>query len=120
RSSEPGDLPGALLHPEPIVPLSALHAPPLEGGLKEQVKAAVNHLERQLIQRALEQMGGNVTHTARLLKLSRKGLQLKMKELGLREQPAKLESSAEGRTSGLREVGQGQDEGRRDGAGSSE
>jgi len=56
-------------------------------GLKEQVRAAVSQLERQLILRALEQMGGNVTHTARLLKLSRKGLQLKMKELGLRDLP---------------------------------
>jgi nitrogen regulation protein NR(I) len=54
-------------------------------GLKEQVRAAVSQLERQLIQRALEQMNSNVTHTARLLKLSRKGLQLKMKELGLRD-----------------------------------
>jgi len=56
-----------------------------EVGLKEQVRAAVSQLERQLILKALEQMGGNVTHTARLLKLSRKGLQLKMKELGLRD-----------------------------------
>jgi DNA-binding NtrC family response regulator len=56
-----------------------------EVGLKEQVRAAVNQLERQLIFRALEQMNGNVTHTARVLKLSRKGLQLKMKELGLRD-----------------------------------
>ncbi len=56
-----------------------------EVGLKEQVRAAVSQLERQLIHRALEQMNGNVTHTARMLKLSRKGLQLKMKELGLRE-----------------------------------
>jgi two-component system, NtrC family, response regulator AtoC len=54
-------------------------------GLKEQVRAAINQLERQLIYRALEQMNGNVTHTARVLKLSRKGLQLKMKELGLRD-----------------------------------
>lgn len=59
----------------------------VEVGLKEQVRAAVSQLERQLILRALEQMGGNVTHTARLLKLSRKGLQLKMKELGLRDLP---------------------------------
>ncbi len=58
-----------------------------EVGLKEQVRIAVSQLERQLIQRALDQMGGNVTHTARLLKLSRKGLQLKMKELSLREPP---------------------------------
>lgn len=58
-----------------------------EVGLKEQVRAAVSQLERQLIYRALEQMKGNVTHTARVLKLSRKGLQLKMKELGLRDIP---------------------------------
>ena len=54
-------------------------------GLKEQVKAAMSRLERDLIVRALEQTGSNVTHAARLLKISRKGLQLKMKELGLRD-----------------------------------
>ncbi|EYF03477.1 sigma-54-dependent transcriptional regulator [Chondromyces apiculatus] len=54
-------------------------------GLKEQVKAAMSKLERDLIERALQQTGGNVTHAARLLKISRKGLQLKMKELNLRE-----------------------------------
>jgi two-component system, NtrC family, response regulator AtoC len=58
----------------------------LADGLKEQVKAAMSRLERELIVRALDQTGGNVTHAARLLKISRKGLQLKMKELGLREQ----------------------------------
>ena len=60
-------------------------------GLKEQVKAAMNRLERELIQRALDQTAGNVTHAARLLKISRKGLQLKMKELGLREREERLE-----------------------------
>lgn len=55
-------------------------------GLKQQVKAAVSKLERELIQKALDQTKGNVTHAARLLKLSRKGLQLKMKELGLRDE----------------------------------
>ncbi len=59
-----------------------------EGGLREQVRAAMARLERELIVRALKQTGGNVTRAARLLKISRKGLQLKMKELGLREQPA--------------------------------
>lgn len=54
-------------------------------GLKERVKAAMSRLERDLIERALDQTQGNVTHAARLLKISRKGLQLKMKELGLRE-----------------------------------
>ncbi len=56
-----------------------------EGGLKEHVKVAMSRLERELVGRALKQTGGNVTHAARLLKISRKGLQLKMKELGLRE-----------------------------------
>jgi two-component system, NtrC family, response regulator AtoC len=56
-----------------------------EGGLKEHVKVAMNRLERDLVSRALKQTNGNVTHAARLLKISRKGLQLKMKELGLRE-----------------------------------
>ena len=63
------------------MPLSA------EGGLKEHVKVAMSRLERDLVSRALKQTSGNVTHAARLLKISRKGLQLKMKELGLREGP---------------------------------
>jgi nitrogen regulation protein NR(I) len=54
-------------------------------GLKGQVKAAMSRLERELIFVALKQTQGNVTHAARLLKISRKGLQLKMKELNLRE-----------------------------------
>jgi transcriptional regulator with PAS, ATPase and Fis domain len=54
-------------------------------GLKQQVRAATHRLERQLIRQALDQTAGNVTHAARLLKISRKGLQLKMKELDLRE-----------------------------------
>ena len=53
-------------------------------GLKQQVKAATSKIERELIRRALSQTDGNVTHAARLLKISRKGLQLKMKELDLR------------------------------------
>ncbi len=35
--------------------------------------------------KALEETGGNVTQAARLLKISRKSLQMKMKELGLRD-----------------------------------
>ncbi len=66
------------------------HAEPAQAadasvGLKEQVREAMSRLERDLIHRALLQTHGNVTHAARLLKISRKGLQLKMKELGLRE-----------------------------------
>ncbi|MCZ6805549.1 MAG: sigma-54 dependent transcriptional regulator [Deltaproteobacteria bacterium] len=66
----------------PLVP--GLDATPGETGLKEAVREATLKLEREFIARALERTGGNVTHTARLLKISRKSLQNKMKELGLR------------------------------------
>jgi two-component system, NtrC family, response regulator AtoC len=55
-------------------------------GLKEQVREATARLEKELIVKALAQTGHNVTQAARLLKISRKSLQIKMKELGLREQ----------------------------------
>ncbi len=79
------------VRPEPSLPRAAtpsepsLTGAPAGDGLKQQVKAAMSRLERELIIKALDQTGGNVTHAARLLKISRKGLQLKMKELGLRE-----------------------------------
>jgi len=74
--------PAAGSEPPPGVDVGSL---PAEGGLKEHVKVAMSRLERDLVSRALKQTNGNVTHAARLLKISRKGLQLKMKELGLRE-----------------------------------
>ena len=55
-----------------------------EVGLKDVVREATAALEHELIKRALEQTSGNVTHAARLLKISRKSLQTKMKELGFR------------------------------------
>jgi DNA-binding NtrC family response regulator len=71
--------------PAPVTDADLQAALASEGGLKEHVKVAMSRLERELVSRALNQTGGNVTHAARLLKISRKGLQLKMKELGLRE-----------------------------------
>ena len=59
--------------------------PAATGSLKEAVRAETERVERELIQRALEETGGNVTQAARKLKISRKSLQTKMKELGLRE-----------------------------------
>ena len=44
----------------------------------------VQAIERDLIVRGLEVTGNNVTRTAKLLKISRKSLQMKMKEFGLR------------------------------------
>ncbi len=65
---------------------ASLASKPGETGLKEAVREATSKVEREFIARALERTGGNVTHTARLLKISRKSLQNKMKELGLRDE----------------------------------
>ncbi len=56
-----------------------------EGGesFKDIVKRQTQALERELIVKALAENDGNVTKTAEQLGLSRKGLQLKMKELAL-------------------------------------
>src|SRR5262249_31278043 len=57
--------------------------------LKEAVRVETERVERELIQKALDATGGNVTQAARKLKISRKSLQTKMKELGLREKSDK-------------------------------
>ena len=66
-------------------PASPPQLPGLPGPLKEIVREQVQAIERDLIVRGLEVTAGNVTRTARLLKISRKSLQMKMKEFGLRE-----------------------------------
>jgi DNA-binding NtrC family response regulator len=56
-----------------------------EAGLKDIVRQKAAELEKDLITKALEETGGNVTRAAKLLQISRKSLQTKMKEFGLRE-----------------------------------
>jgi two-component system, NtrC family, response regulator AtoC len=68
---------------DPAAPGSSGQVAP--GPLKEIVRGQVQAIERDLIVRGLEVTGGNVTRTAKLLKISRKSLQMKMKEFGLRE-----------------------------------
>lgn len=70
-------------HVAPRVPL-ADEAAELVRGLKDTVRVHTARLERDLIARVLAREGGNVTRAARALDVSRKGLQLKMKEYGLR------------------------------------
>ena len=45
--------------------------------------AAVQRLEREMIEQALERAGGNISETARVLGLTRRGLYLKMDRLGV-------------------------------------
>jgi DNA-binding NtrC family response regulator len=73
----------------PVVPIAAVGplgaiAAPSGASMKEIVRHAQAELEKELISRALEETGGNVTRAAKRLQISRKSLQVKMKELGLR------------------------------------
>jgi DNA-binding NtrC family response regulator len=75
----------------PVVADEAARATPAAealaaSSLKEAVRVQTERVERELIQRALDETGGNVTQAARKLKISRKSLQTKMKEFGLRDQ----------------------------------
>jgi DNA-binding NtrC family response regulator len=69
----------------PVLAATPRNLPAGDGSLKEMVRQETERLERELIQRALDETGGNVTQAARRLKISRKSLQNKMKEFGLRE-----------------------------------
>ncbi len=57
----------------------------LSGNFKTVVRSEAQKVARRMIVRALDRTGGNVTRAAKVLGLSRKGLQIKMKELGLRQ-----------------------------------
>ena len=66
-------------------PLPGQGPPP--GGswsLKDVVKEHTRRVERHVIHQTLSETGGNVTKAAELLQISRKSLQMKMKEYGLR------------------------------------
>ncbi|MSR46425.1 MAG: sigma-54-dependent Fis family transcriptional regulator [Planctomycetes bacterium] len=69
--------------PAATAPSSASGAPSSAGPLKDVVRDAVALLEREIITKSLREHTGNVTHSAAALGLSRKGLQLKLKELGI-------------------------------------
>ena len=65
---------------------AAAAAPPAtipSGPIKDVVRDAVAALEREIIVRMLKETGGNVTRAAERLGLSRKGLQLKLRDLAI-------------------------------------
>ncbi|MGE0614605.1 MAG: sigma 54-interacting transcriptional regulator, partial [Bacteriovoracia bacterium] len=74
--------------PEEIAKFAATGGtpPPAEGesSFKEIVRRQTQSVERELIEKSLAENDGNVTRTAEALGLSRKGLQLKLKELGIK------------------------------------
>jgi DNA-binding NtrC family response regulator len=86
------DLPQSLRSPGTATPLpgpgpaaGGLPVQTGETGLKDIVRQRAAELEKEIITRALEETGGNVTRAAKLLQISRKSLQTKMKEFSLRD-----------------------------------
>ena len=57
-----------------------------DSGMKSIVRRATARIERELIKRALDENRNNITHAAKQLNISRKSLQTKMRDLGLRDQ----------------------------------
>ena len=86
------DLPVEILQTTPTTgqqTFAPIHLPAPDasaGGLKEVVRETTSMLEKQYIIKALDDTGGNVTQAAKLLQISRKSLQNKMKEFSLREE----------------------------------
>jgi DNA-binding NtrC family response regulator len=85
-------MPGGLIEPEQLSP--DLAAPPASGTAASHPGAArpiapghlgsaVERVERDMITVTLAHAGGNISETARVLGLTRRGLYLKMRRLGL-------------------------------------
>jgi DNA-binding NtrC family response regulator len=55
---------------------------PRRAAMPANLASAVEQVERDLIQAALDRSGGNISETARSLGLTRRGLYLKLRRLG--------------------------------------
>jgi DNA-binding NtrC family response regulator len=55
--------------------------------MPSNLAAAVEQVERDLIQAAVDKSGGNISEAARMLGLTRRGLYLKLRRLGLESRP---------------------------------
>ena len=80
--------PGGLITPELLSPGLAATLEPADQnvrsrGRRKSLSAAVEELEREMIESALERSAGNISETARTLGLTRRGLYLKMQRLGV-------------------------------------
>ena len=80
--------PGGIITPELLSPGLAATLEPADHGVRprgrrKSLSAAVEELEREMIESALERAAGNISETARTLGLTRRGLYLKMQRLGV-------------------------------------
>jgi hydrogenase-4 transcriptional activator len=78
-----GTLPGAPPAPRPLEPAADTGPPPATASPAATLADAVDDLERRMIHDALREAGGNVATTAARLGISRKGLFLKRRRLGI-------------------------------------
>jgi DNA-binding NtrC family response regulator/tetratricopeptide (TPR) repeat protein len=79
---------GGVIMPDLLSPALAPPALAADGSSRPRARrttlaSAIEKLEREMIQSALERASGNVSETARLLGLTRRGLYLKMQRLGV-------------------------------------
>jgi DNA-binding NtrC family response regulator len=85
--------PGGTIEPAHLSPeLNTQRLPPRLASVRPSRSApnlasAVEQVERDLIQAALDRAGGNISETARALGLTRRGLYLKIRRLGLDARP---------------------------------
>jgi DNA-binding NtrC family response regulator len=70
-----------------LSPVFGVHTTTAEEGVRSRrqttLAAAVEKIEREMIQTALQRSSGNISETARSLGLTRRGLYLKMDRLGV-------------------------------------
>jgi DNA-binding NtrC family response regulator/tetratricopeptide (TPR) repeat protein len=80
--------PGGVITPDLLSPALDAASEPRDGTPRSRrrktLAAAVEELEREMIEGALTKTGGNISETARSLGLTRRGLYLKMQRLGVR------------------------------------
>jgi DNA-binding NtrC family response regulator len=82
--------PGGTIEPPHLSPeigttaaaASTTALPARRSGIPPNLASAVEQVERDLIQAALDRAGGNISETARSLGLTRRGLYLKLRRLG--------------------------------------
>jgi DNA-binding NtrC family response regulator len=76
---------GGVITPDVLSPIfaGAQDAPAPRRARNVTLPAAVERLEREMIEGVLERTSGNVSQTARALGLTRRGLYLKMERLGI-------------------------------------
>ena len=80
--------PDGSITPDLLSPVFGVHDQPADDGARARgrrttLAAAIEKIEREMIQSALDRSSGNISETARILGLTRRGLYLKMDRLGV-------------------------------------